>query len=228
MDHEFTSTQLAKWKKQFDEDGVVVLREFLNQEEVNELKCYAGPHVDRALHTNKGPGVLKDVGRRDSWFANQMTNGKHANLVRYLIGEEVEPIVAGVSVKAPSKDRHTIGPHRDGGGIPPEGKRGATVWIALDETTAENGNVQYWPGSHKSYIEEEIDNAPNPIQPDLMPGDTVIHSSNTLHWSNRNTSDDIRSGVIYFYWAESDKDLPFPKARKSGKSDPSEKIRASA
>ena len=114
-----------------------------------------------------------------------------------------------------------VGPHSDSGGA----RNGATLWISLDRADETNGSISYLRGSHRrSAAVENADGVAKSANPFAMldnfeegwgegeifsmvaePGDAVIHSSKTLHWSRKST-DNVRRrrAVTYFYGGASE------------------------
>lgn len=88
-----------------------------------------------------------------------------------------------------------------------------TCWIALDDTTTENGCVNYVPGSHRwpllprgelakgmdavrELLTDEQIAAFRPVAAELPAGYANFHHSMTLHGSFENRSDRPRRGVV--------------------------------
>jgi ectoine hydroxylase-related dioxygenase (phytanoyl-CoA dioxygenase family) len=89
------------------------------------------------------------------------------------------------------------------------------AWIALDEATAENGCMQYIPGSHKlgnittSHVDthglghlaadmSKVDTSKAVIV-EAKPGDVSFHDGLALHYSAPNTSDKPRWALVLDY-----------------------------
>lgn len=88
-----------------------------------------------------------------------------------------------------------------------------TCWVALDDTTAENGCLHYVPGSHrwgllprisltkdmdavKAFLEPEQAEAFRPQPMIVKAGDCLFHDAHTVHGSYANESDGPRRGVV--------------------------------
>lgn len=145
--------------------------------------------------------------RDDSWFADQLVNGKQAEFISKILDDELIPATAAYFSRIPGEDSG-IDPHFDAIG---HRSKGATFWVSLDRSTVANGCVYYLKGSHKQWyesrvglegIEESLEEA---IAIELEPGDASVHSSLLIHWSRPNTSQLSRRGISYFYWAASSK-----------------------
>ncbi len=90
------------------------------------------------------------------------------------------------------------------------GSNALTFWIALDKSTKKNGSVHYYDGTHKfgilkhdpSYAKgssQKISDMKflksfNLSQPELEPGDAIIHHSLVVHGSSKNLSKSYRRG----------------------------------
>ena len=109
-------------------------------------------------------------------------------------------------------------PHQDGYYFKIHPPLALTVWVALEYSDEENGNVKYVKGSHLKGMrphgksetfgfsqqildfgtEEDISNE---ISLQLKPGDILVHHSLTIHWADRNLSK-VRSreslGLVYY------------------------------
>jgi ectoine hydroxylase-related dioxygenase (phytanoyl-CoA dioxygenase family) len=121
--------------------------------------------------------------------------------------------------------------------------RHLTCWIGLDDSTPENGCVQYVPGSHqwpdlpkpeltgdfeaiKASLPVEIKDQFRPIFAELKKGESSFHHARTMHGSGRNdTSTPRRATVINVVldgvMSDSDEPLlegvsPIPKGEQLG------------
>ena len=93
-----------------------------------------------------------------------------------------------------------------------------TIWLALDDTSEENGGVFYYDGSHKGGILEHTASFAkgssqkikhetqlktyNISIPKLNKGDCIIHHSLTAHGSKENKTDKNRRGLTFQYKSE--------------------------
>ncbi len=220
-----TKEQIAAIKRDYDRDGFVILRGFVQGAALDELRRRATDlstalferdasshgaakpnrsHPEQALFKKGGAfrNVFKNLQRHDAWFDEQLNAGKHVPLVRALVGDELVPATAAWFTKR-AGSAEEIGPHRDSIGKPEDRRHGATIWIALDPADPENGCLYYGRGSHKlddtssKALDEHSDAA---VAASVQPGDAVIHSSLTIHWSRGNPTARPRRAVSFFYW----------------------------
>lgn len=91
-----------------------------------------------------------------------------------------------------------------------------SVWVALQETTVENGCLHYVPCSHQGDVlphqpigndphthgleltAEEMHRVTNVVACPLKPGQATIHGGYTLHSAGPNTTDQDRIGLVVF------------------------------
>jgi len=200
--------ELRLLRAEYDRDGFVVVRSFLGDAEVSELRCRALPLAERMTSQDHSAGkyknVMKSLHHYDSYLDAQLKSGKHVQFLEQLLGGEVE----GLSVAwfgRPEGDPQGIGPHIDALGRDGDSKGGVTIWFALDPVNIKNGCLRYLPGSHRQEyanvmpipnIDQESTDV---IAAELEPGDAVVHSARTVHWSGANLSDQPRDAVSFFY-----------------------------
>jgi len=171
------------------------------------LRANAEPVARRILDARPKGGDFKDTVKQrehgNPWFVEQLAGGRHVPLLRTLIGDEIEPVTAAWFDR-PIGSRERVGPHIDGGGRG-RGNVGATFWIALDAAGTDNGCLHYRRGSHrkeytKRFFIDDFDTETDAVAAEVAPGDAVVHSSLTVHWSGVNLSHRPRRAVSFFYW----------------------------
>ena len=219
-----TTTPFDEEKRRFDSDGFLILRGHLNDEELANLRerAEAAAHAifarmaslkaeqaekvkdKKSAAPGKFSNVLKNLQQEHPWFDEQLNHGKHVPLMKALIGDELVPATAAWFDK-PSGTEETVQPHIDGGGRGRGPGVGATLWIALDAATPENGCLHYGRGSHlvehsKGVFNDFDTQSPSAIAAVVEPGDAVVHNSLTVHWSGPNLSGRPRRAVSFFYW----------------------------
>ena len=216
MDSTFDIKEL---KRQFDLNGCVVIPRFLSEDELTEFRqrterfLSEEPAAKDVETREKFAGTLKNLNHHDTWFDDQLRRGSHTKLVETLIDDDPEPATAAYFNRVPG-EKSGIDPHRDS-----LGRLGATIWIALDEASQENGCLYYLRGSHREKPLKPVDRTNfDPVTSEAMavvvhPGDAAIHDSRTVHWSHKNTSSSPRRAISFFYWAASSRPSPEDVAR---------------
>jgi len=186
---------LASYKHDFDRDGFVVVRNYLSPDEIAEAFAHLAEIVSE-------PGPKKDLQKEDQWFDDLMERGRPRALVEAMVGGPVQSASAGYFDKPLEEHRFAeVAPHVDG-----LGKRdGATVWIALDRVTKENGALFYVNGSHLMNLTPESlastsESSEGAFCAEVNPGDAIVHTARTIHFSRKAQTADPRRAMNFFYW----------------------------
>ena len=213
-------------RRRFSEDGFVIVEDFLSSEEADrldrELERFIRMVVPRleepdVFHESGSNGPIKHLGRLevyDSYFEQLQTRPKTLELVAACLGTQTEPIGSEVFYKQARVGSAALY-HQDNAYLHLKPADGAVAWIALDETTVENGAVHFARGANwlGDLVHEETnlllfskklsdppDTAQYPEVPALLRrGDASIHHILTPHRSGPNTTDQKRRGVVLNY-----------------------------
>jgi phytanoyl-CoA hydroxylase len=144
-------------------------------------------------------------------FHAHATDPGLVGLVADLIGEPLSLYVDQAMLKPPRYGSEKP-PHQDNAyfKIRPDDAV-ITCWCALDDATAENGCLHYFPGSHRlgGVAHEKIPDTPHLVPKGVDPGEAVavpiraggvlFHHGLTLHTSPPNRSDRWRRAYICHY-----------------------------
>jgi Phytanoyl-CoA dioxygenase (PhyH) len=203
----------------------------------------AGRNIDLAETSNHDTGPSPQF-LQPSLYASELRNLSFRNTALAMAKQLLGP-------DATFAGDHAILKPRKNGGITPwhqdEGFRDPnfdyeelSIWIALTESTVDNGAMRYIPGSHKlgvlphrlfgganeaNSIEccEGFDPKTAAVCP-ISPGAMILHSGRTLHGASGNTTDSARLAYIIQYATppiprKEFRDFPWLKdLRKSGQS----------
>jgi phytanoyl-CoA hydroxylase len=204
-----TDIEFAVIKKNYERDGFVILRGYLSEAEVGELRDRAVPLASAILSKEGNDGryrnLLKSLHRHDDWFDEKLTKGKHVPLIRYLIDDDVFGASAAWFDR-PEAETEGLDPHVDALGRDKDFDTGATIWFALDPVNVGNGCLHYLKGSHLNVYPDTIPipgidtESEDVYAAELNPGDAVIHNALTVHWSGGNKTGKPRRAVSYFYF----------------------------
>lgn len=199
----------AALKSNFERDGFIVLKNYLDPGELQELRDRAVPLAQKLLlkegsKSDKYKNLIKSLHRHDNWFKEHLASGRHVALMRHLLGNEVHGASAAWFDR-PEGESTGVEPHVDA--IPdPQWNAGGTIWFALDQVNKSNGCVHYLRHSHKNNYPAVIPipgidtDSDEVFVAELNPGDIVIHHALTVHWSGGNRSGQPRRAVSYFYF----------------------------
>ena len=192
--------EATKLKEAFDKDGVVVIRNFITQQELDEI-CDKAEMLTQKLpkRSDNFSNVTKGLDRMDSYFNDLLHKGPQVAILEMLLGEKPRPTTASIFTK--NKHSQEVHPHSDA-------MKGGVVWLAIDETNIDNGCLQFLKGSDQREEEFAHLSASKPIDlsdhPDrfecaMNPGDIAFFRPTTVHWSGPNHEGTIRRGLNYFY-----------------------------
>ena len=208
---------------EYNRDGFAILPAYLDSSELNILRDRAIPLARKLLHLEAGGGrfrnLLKSLQRHDIWFDTQLKEGRHVPLINHLMGGDAVGASAAWFDR-PKGEISGIEPHVDAISESGSASAGATIWFALDPVDIGNGCVHYLKGSHtKNYsggtwvagVNKQAEDA---FAAELNPGDAVIHSAYTVHWSGGNSSGRPRRAISYFYLSRSAYHLYQEKGKK--------------
>ena len=210
----------------FRKDGFAVVKGFLNPRELKRLEREIDRYIDKVLPTvprihvvyeSGWSGPLKQFSRMelyDPYFRKALQRPATLDLLGACLGEPVEPITTEVFYK-PARVGSPALYHQENAYfnyLPPYG---LVMWIALDETTLENGAVHFVRGSHRlgeiphvrtgiPLFSKALSEPPDPeLYPEvpalLQPGDASIHHFLTIHRSGPNNTDSHRRGFVLDY-----------------------------
>jgi len=193
--------QAEKLKSDFNCDGVVLLHNFIPSEQIAEI-------CRRAENAIKGRGprrndmfsnVTKGMEKLDDYFGELLNKGSHLPILEMLLGKKPEPTTASFFTKVDNTEQ--VHPHSDA-------LDGGVIWIALDQTTNDNGCMHFLKGSHhvqeeyaylKAHEPNDLSDHPDRFEASMSPGDIVFFRPTTVHWSGPNYNGTPRRGFNCFY-----------------------------
>lgn len=222
-------------KPDYDRDGFVVVRGFLDAAELAELASELDRYVRAVVPTlsdsaafyldRARPETLKQLQHMtgDPYFAAYADHPKWHALARTLVGEDVTALAPEWFNKPPASDSPTP-PHQDNYYFNLAPPNVVTVWLALDPVDDANGCLRYVAGSHRRGVRPhgrsnvlgfsqgltdygDADRAAE-VAVHLQPGDAVAHHGNTIHRaeSNRSPSRHRRAFAMVFRGASCRRD----------------------
>lgn len=209
----------------YERDGVILIRQFLSQEEVAavraELERYirddlAAQPVD-ARTFEKDEKTVRNLWRLEKynpWFHQLAERAYIRALIAPLL--KGEPVLVGVETfNKPARIGSGVPYHQDNAYFCQSPPDMLTVWIAIDAVTEANGPVFFVKGSHLTGMAPTKPSGvrgnsigmaqPSSVPLDeqfcglLAPGDATIHHCETIHHSAPNTTDHSRLGLLFVY-----------------------------
>lgn len=214
-------TQLNRYRT----DGVVRIPGLLTESESADLRANLQRYEQSVAPGVADGDIVRDPGgairnlwrmeRYDRWFAELGRRPRIVELVASLLDDQPELLAIETFNKA-ARQGSAVPPHQDNAYFCRIPADVLTVWIAVDAATAQNGPVQYLPGTSNTLRPHVASGIPgnsmvlkNPpsikdqavVSGLLSPGDAMIHHCQTIHWSVPNTSDHARRGLLLVYRA---------------------------
>lgn len=204
MPGSLTPLQVADYER----DGILLPLRVLAGEEVERFRRELAPLM-------AGEGRAQPVRQPHlslPWACELATHPKVVDAVESVLGPDVLVHSTIIFFKRPG-DGGYVSWHQDGLYATLRAPRLTSAWIALSESTVENGCMRVIPGSHRQGILPHLE---NPTHDNLLsrgqaiagvdealardvvlqPGEMSLHHSDIIHGSNANRSDKERIGFI--------------------------------
>lgn len=207
------------YKKQFEEQGFVILKKVFSEEKLKEIrdlqerivkytdKNLEDPFLAWSLEHRNDQGVLYDLYQRHPEFQEMAKNKDILDCLESVLGENIY-LYDNSLVYKPKGRKNAVAWHQDFISRPHEPLK-IIVWMALDDVTKENGTVQVIPGSHKQghlpwhrvngethhdrvnieFVEKDRDKI---IYAELEAGDVLLFNMLVLHGSDEVHTDTPR------------------------------------
>ncbi|MEM8746883.1 MAG: phytanoyl-CoA dioxygenase family protein [Actinomycetota bacterium] len=199
--------------EQFERDGYVIVRDVIDP----ALTAHAGRHVDWLLHRHpgrRGEDLGDDLIADDPFWLSLIGDDRLIGLAARFLGPDLALFASHYISKPPGAGRAVLW-HQDGGYWPLEPMAVLSCWLAIDESTPQNGCLRVIPGSHRDGIhprrlrsdvdsvfgdESSIDiDEDAAVDVQLTPGDVEIHHPALVHGSAPNRSLRRRCGLTIRY-----------------------------
>jgi hypothetical protein len=166
-----------------------------------------GPHL---------PGGGMHGLHADKVFLDVATHGAVLDVMEQLVGPDVVLWNTLMFYKR-AEEGPRVPWHRDGFGYPIEPIATTSIWIAVTESTTDNGCLRFIPGSHLTTDPGSHDSTPKPgemfsgsldpasfdestaVDAQLEPGQLVIFDVYTIHGSQPNMATEPRAGYTCRY-----------------------------
>lgn len=151
----------------------------------------------------------------DPFWVRLVADGALLDIAEQFVGPNIA-LFASAYISKPPRDGQPVLWHQDGSYWPLDPMEVVTLWLAIDDSTPENGCMRVIPGSHKSELapilprtdianalssgmDESLVDRSKATDVILRAGDVSIHHPNIVHGSNPNRSDRRRCGLTIRY-----------------------------
>lgn len=196
-----------------ERDGYVVLRDVLDP----HLIARADAHVDRLLasHPELRPEQLgHELAIGDPFWLRLVSDDRLLDIAEQFVGPDIALFATHYICKPPHTGQPVLW-HQDGAFWPLDPMEVVTLWVAVTESTRDNGCLRVIPGTHTgelgglrqaaavdnvlgAELDAEVDEA-GAVDLELAPGDVSVHHPGIVHGSTPNTSDRWRRGLTIRY-----------------------------
>lgn len=219
-------TALENYKR----DGYTIFRNVIDADLIAE----ASAHVTwlQEKHPDVPPEELGHVYMtNDPFWIRLISDQRLVDIAELFVGPDVALFASHYINKPPFTGRSVLW-HQDAARWPLDPVEVVTLWLAVDESTPENGCVRVIPGSQNTDYapmrdvtdRENVFGAEIAVDVDetravnmiLRPGDVEVHHPAIIHGSNANRSPKRRCGLTIRYIPTSTRitgeEQPFPSA----------------
>jgi phytanoyl-CoA hydroxylase len=199
-------------RRKFDDDGYVIVRQVLDAHVV----AAANDHVDWLLE--RQPDLRPDqlghrLARDDPFWYRLVSHPRLLDLAEVFLGPDLAVFATHYICKEPRTGRRVLW-HQDGAFWPLDPVEAVTLWVALTDSTHDNGCLKVVPGSHQTHLLDMVDATQDavlpaeiPVEVDeaeavalvLEPGDVSVHHPHIIHGSDTNGSARWRRGLTIRY-----------------------------
>ena len=202
-------------KKQYDNDGYMIVRGVIDQELIEEARDHIKWLLEKNPHLPP-EGLDTFLVGDDPFWLRLVSDTRLLDCVEPILGKDIA-LFASHYIAKPPKTGKAVGWHQDGSYWPLEPMEVASVWLALDKVNEENGCMYVLPGTQHERLRntEEMRPAEGTVLGNeldmssfkletltnikLNPGDVSIHQPSLVHGSNENTSERWRRGLTIRY-----------------------------
>ena len=214
----------------YERDGFVIFRNVLDA----GLIAQASEHVAwlQQRHPElRGEDLGHELVARDPFWVRLISDDRLLDIAEPFIGPDIALFASHYICKPPYSGRPVLW-HQDGAYWPLEPMQVVTLWLAIDDSTPENGCLRVLPGSHREHLYElrerqDVDSVLGSesaadvdeslaVDLTLSAGDVEVHHPNIIHGSNANASPKRRCGLTIRYIPTStritSREQPFPSA----------------
>jgi len=218
------------------EHGFAILPAWLDDDETSMLADVCDTLLSEPPDDSMG-GQGHDIGRGHDRRFLRHRHQDFSNLAAFILGPDMKAFLSPFIGETPHlfneqfvvkgpKTGSAFGWHQDGGYVGFEHKPYISVWMAIDETTQDNGPVfvlprnlrrdneivpHHWDPDAKEMVGYD---GPDPGIGAVVPkGSIVLFSSVTLHRSSRNATDKARRAYLAQYSSDAliDPETQLPK-----------------
>jgi len=205
---------LSGLKREYEREGYVIARQAIDADLAHESQA----HVEWLIKHN--PGVRPEqfhaeMAREDPFWIRLVSDDRLVDIAEEFVGSDVA-LFATHYICKPPRDGQAVLWHQDGSYWPLEPMKVVTLWLAVTDSTPENGCMRVIPRTQNMQLEpvqdrqdvanvlgsgmsEKLVDGSRAVDVVLKAGDLSIHHPNLIHGSEANTSEKWRMGLTIRY-----------------------------
>ena len=200
--------------EQYEREGYVLFPQVLDADLIQEASDHVAWLQEKNPHLrpeNLGHVLMTD----DPFWVRLISDDRLLDIAEQFIGPNIA-LFASHYISKPPYDGQAVLWHQDGAYWPLEPMEVVTLWLAVDDSTRENGCMRVIPGTHKMELKglqenRKVANVLNSETPpefvddstavdfELQAGGVSVHHPNIIHGSDPNTSPKRRCGLTIRY-----------------------------
>ena len=196
----------------YNDHGYLFPIQVFDDREIIEIREYFDALLPQALAAGWNSYEMINWHKTCRGVYDVVTNSRILDVIQDLLGDTVILRHSHFFVKLPG-DGKRVSWHQDSSYWPLSRSKVVSAWLAIDDSTIENGAMQVIPGSHKAAQIAFHDSEPEennvlsqtvrdadrygdaPVSLVLKAGEMSLHSDWTLHGSDVNQSEQRRCGL---------------------------------
>lgn len=201
-----TDTSPQALHGRYVESGYIICRKVVDPGLIERARDHVHRTIDAHPTLSYEQLHMQPLYRTDPFYLELVRQPGMIDIATAILGPDLALFAAGYIIKAPGNSAAVLW-HQDGNYWPLEPMEVCTLWLAITESSMDNGCMRVVPGTHtltlqshssRSDVRNLLDSQIDPASVDesravdlqLAPGDVSIHHPNIIHGSNPNQSPD--------------------------------------
>lgn len=216
--------ELGEAHEAFAQNGVVIFEKLLNDSEFENAEMKVREEIGKGINT------IPNIHSKNKWFSDFVQKKEFTNVAKALLGVEHVKVFTTMILNKPPMGLMTVPWHQDAAyDWPIDPVDCASLWLAFDDVTPENGAMEIAIGAHKygslamasseklkegdSHFSDQLEKSIGDealskykkIYLTMPKGYASFHHSMIPHRSNSNTTKSGRCALVVRYCGEKTK-----------------------
>lgn len=200
--------------EQYNENGFYVFKDVIDIKLIDDVNRHVD-WLENKFDVESPEHLHHPLMRDDAFWLNLISDKRLLDIVRLVLGEDIVCFTSHYICKPP-KVGIPVYWHQDAAYWNIKPMNALSLWLAIDNSTTQNGCLHFIPGSHKGPVHPLVSDSSNKnmlsstlsqnyidesksVPVELSPGDVSIHHPNIIHGSFENKSNFRRRGLDIGY-----------------------------